>query len=260
MQNEPAVLYRRQGRIARITLNRPQSLNAVNTALEADLAAALQRFDVDDDAWVAILHGAGRAFCAGADVRQRFHDPDRRQRDLDWGMGMNPEGFLGRCINWKPVIAAVHGHCLAYGMVIAAECDLVVATRGASFGLTETLRGFPGGAAWAKVETFMPSKIATEMLLTGQPVSAEELYRRGFINRLAEDGEHMAVAEELAERILQAPPLAVRAGVRVTRWPWAHRAAVADYYQAALRLHLTEDFEESAQAFVEKRPPSFKGK
>ena len=97
------------------------------------------------------------------------------------------------------------------------------------------------------------------MILTGQPVPAQLLYDRGFINRLVPTGEHLEGARELADTILQAPPLAVRAGVRVVRWPWVRRAAEADYYQAALRLHRSQDFQESARAFVEKRDPVFKG-
>ena len=254
------VTYRREGRIAYVTLNRPRVLNAVNKALEQDLAEALHTFDMDDEAWVGILHGAGRAFCSGADVKERFHNPDSRQRDADWGMGMNPEGFLGRSINWKPVIAAVHGYCLGYGLVIAAECDLIVAEEDAAFGLTETLRGFPGGPAWAKLQNFMPSKMATEMLLTGQPQKAGTLLIHGLINQVVPKGKHLEGALTLAQQILQAPPLAVRAGVRVTRWPWVRAAAEADYYQAALRLHNTRDFEESARAFVEKRKPVFAGR
>ena len=254
-----AVTYRREGRIGYVTLNRPRVLNAVNKDLERDLAEALHTFDMDDEAWVAVMHGAGRAFCSGADVKERFHSPDARQRDADWGKGMNPEGFLGRCINWKPVIGAVHGYCLGYGLVIAVECDLIVAEEGAEFGLTETLRGFPGGPAWAKVQNFMPSKMTTEMLLTGQPQTSETLFRHGLINRVTPKGEHVAGALELAEQMLKAPPLAVRAGVRVTRWPWVSAAAEADYYQAALRLHNTADFEESARAFVEKRDPHYTG-
>ena len=251
--------YKREGRIAYVTLNRPKVLNAVNKALEQDLARAFRLFDEDDEAWIAILHGAGRAFCAGADVKELFHAPSARERHLGWSMGRNPEGFLGRCINWKPVIAAVHGHCLAWGLAIAVECDLIVASEEVQFGLTETLRGFPGGPVWAKLQFFMPSKVATEMLLTGQPVSAAELYRLGLINRLVAGGKHLEAAEELAAQVLKAPPLAVRAGVRVARWPWVRRAAEADLYQAPLQLHLTEDFEESARAFVEKREPQFKG-
>ena len=255
-----AVMYRREGRIGYVTLNRPDTLNAVNKALEQHLAEALHSLDMDEEAWVGILHGAGRAFCSGADVKERFHAPDARQRDADWGMGMNPEGFLGRSINWKPVIAAVNGYCLGYGLVIAAECDLIVAEEGAAFGLTETLRGFPGGPAWAKVQNFMPSKMTTEMLLTGQTQSAETLLRYGLINRVTPKRGHLEGALALAQEILKAPPLAVRAGVRVTRWPWVRAAAEADYYQAALRLHNSQDFEESARSFVEKRPPSYTGR
>jgi enoyl-CoA hydratase/carnithine racemase len=255
-----AVLYHREGRITYITLNRPHVLNAVSKDLELELTRAFRKFDVEAEAWVAILHGAGRAFCAGADVKERFAVPSPAERDLEWGMGQNPEGFLGRCINWKPVIAAVHGHCLAWGLLIAAECDLIVASEDASFGLTETLRGFPGGPAWAKLNTFMPSKVATEMLLTGTAKPAAELHHLGLINRLVPQGKHLEAAKALAEEIMKAPPLAVRAGVRVSRWPWVRRAAEADYYQAPLRLHLTQDFEESARAFVEKRRPEFKGR
>lgn len=251
--------YKREGRIAYVTLNRPQALNAVNKALERDLAQAFRMFDEDDEAWVAILSGSGRAFCSGADVKELFDAPSARERDIGWSMGRNPEGFLGRSINWKPVIAAVHGHCLAWGLAMAVECDLVVASEEVQFGLTETLRSFPGGPVWAKLQFFMPSKVATEMLLTGQPISASELYRLGLINRIVPEGGHIQAAQELAGKILAAPPLAVRASVRVTRWPWVRRAAEADLYQAPLRLHLTEDFEESARAFVEKRTPQFKG-
>ena len=257
---QATVKYQRDGRIAFISLNRPHVLNAVDRTLERELVHALGLFDRDDEAWVAILHGTGRAFCVGADVKERFFQSGPRQRELEWGMGQNPEGFLGRCINWKPVIAAVHGYCLAWGLLIAVECDLLVASEETLFGLTETLRGFPGGAAWAKLHTFMPSKIATEMLLTGEAKSAGELYRLGLINRLVPQGEHLEAAKEMAHKILKAPPLAVRSGVRVTRWPWVRRAAEADYFQAPLKLHLSEDFEESSNAFVEKREPKYKGR
>lgn len=254
------VSYRRVGRIAYISLERPMSLNAVNLQLEQELAARFRRFDLDEDAWIAILHGAGRAFCAGADVKERFYETSGRDRDIDWGLGMNPEGFLGRCLNWKPVIAAVHGYCLGYGLVIAAECDLVVATEDTRFGLTETQRGFPGGPAWAKVQNFMSSKVASEMLLTGEAMHAKDLYRLGFINRLVPERLHLEAAQDLADRVLKCPPLAVRAGVRVIRWSWIRSAAEADYYQSALRLHRTKDFEESSRAFVEKRGPVYEGR
>ncbi|GIX46681.1 MAG: enoyl-CoA hydratase [Candidatus Tectimicrobiota bacterium] len=256
----PTVTYHRDGRIGYITLNRPEALNAVNDQLEHDLVAALEAFDLDEEAWVGILHGAGRCFCAGADVKQRFHGQDRQQRQRTMARGRSPEGYLGRTINWKPVIAAVHGYALGAGISIAAECDLIVASEEAQFGITETLRGIHGGRVWAKVQFSMGSKMAAEMLLTGDRYPAAELYRLGFINRLVPTGQHLEGAKALADKILQAPPLAVRAGVRILRWQWTKLVAEADYYAQAIPLHLSEDFEESARAFVEKRQPVYRAR
>ena len=137
------MMYKRRGKTAYIMFNRPQALNAVNDQFEEDLHSALLEFDLDDEAWVAIVHGAGRSFCAGADIKQRFvamtpEQSARRER------GPNPEGYMGRAINWKPVIAAVHGYALGAGIVIASESDMIVASEDARFGITETRRGLPG--------------------------------------------------------------------------------------------------------------------
>jgi enoyl-CoA hydratase/carnithine racemase len=253
------MVYQREGKVGYLRFNRPQSLNAVNDQFEQDLQDALLEFDIDEAAWVCIIHGAGRCFCAGADIKQRFVNmtPQQQARRT---RGSSPEGYLGRSINWKPVIAAVHGYALGAGMAIAAECDLIVASEDAQFGITETKRGLPGGRVWAKVSAFMPSKIATEMLITGEPVGAPELYRLGLINRLVPPGNHLEVAEELAEKVLKAPPLAARAGVRLTRRPWVPVAADADLYIQPLKLHLTQDFQEASRSFVEKRPPEYRAR
>ena len=251
--------YERKGRIAYIMFNRPQVLNAVNSQFEQDLHEALLEFDTDDEAWVGIIHGAGRAFCAGADIKQRFvamtpQESARRER------GPNPEGYLGRTINWKPVIAAVHGYALGAGIVIAAESDMIVASEDARFGITETRRGLAGGRIWAKVNAFMPSKIASEMVITGEPVEAAELYRLGLINRLVPNGFHLSAAEALAEKVLKAPPLATRVGVKLTRRQWVQTGADADMQTLPLKLHMSEDFKEASQAFVEKRSPEYKAR
>ena len=142
-------------------------------------------------------------------------------------------------------------------MSMAAECDLIVASEETLFGITETKRGVPGGGVWAKVSAFMPSKIATEMLITGEPISAGELYRLGLINRLVPTGKHLEAAEELAEKLLKTPPLASRAGVRITRRSWLHSVADAQMYNQPLKQHLSEDFQEASKSFVEKRPPEY---
>jgi enoyl-CoA hydratase/carnithine racemase len=250
------MMYKRRGKVAYIMFNRPQALNAVNDQFEEDLHAALLEFDLDDDAWVAIVHGAGRSFCAGADIKQRFvamtpEQSARRER------GPNPEGYMGRAINWKPIIAAVHGYALGAGIVIAAESDMIVASEDARFGITETRRGLPGGRIWAKVNAFMPSKIVSEMVITGEHIDAAELYRLGLVNRLVPTGEHISAAEELAEKVLTSPPLATRAAVKLTRRQWVQTGADADMQMLPLKLHLTEDFKEASQSFVEKRAPQY---
>ena len=241
--------YERRGRVGYITLNRPQSLNAVNDQFEEDIAEALLEFDMDEAAWVAIVHGAGRSFCAGADIKQRFVAMTPRQSAIRT-RGTSAEGYLARSINWKPVIAAVHGYCLGAGLSLAGECDLIVASEEAQFGITETKRGLPGARVWAKVNAFMPSKILSEMVITGEPVAAAELYRLGLINRLAPTGRHLEVAEELAAKVLEAPPLASRSGVRLTRRQWVMDLYDAGMYLQSLNLHRTEDFQESARAFI----------
>ena len=259
MTEYETMVYERKGQTGYIMFNRPQALNAVNRQFEEDLHEALLEFDTDEEAWVGIIHGAGRAFCAGADIKQRFvgmtpQESARRER------GPNPEGYLGRSINWKPVIAAVHGYALGAGIVIAAECDLIVASEDARFGISETRRGLAGGRIWAKVNAFMPSKIASEMVITGEPVEAAELYRLGLINRLVPNGFHLTAAEALAGKVLKAPPLSARAGVKLTRRQWVQTGAEADMQLLPLKLHLTEDFQEASRSFVEKRPPVYKAR
>lgn len=259
MTEYATMTYERKERVGYLMFNRPQALNAVNAQFEADLHEALLEFDMDDDAWVGIIYGAGRAFCAGADIKQRFVAMTPRESALR-ERGPNPEGYLGRSINWKPVIAAVHGYALGAGIVIAAEADLIVASEDARFGITETRRGLAGGRIWAKVNAFMPSKIASEMVITGEPVEAAELYRLGLINRLAPIGYHLSVAEALAQKVLQAPPLASRAAVKLTRRQWVQTGAEADMQLLPLKLHLSEDFQEASRSFVEKRPPEYQAR
>ena len=130
--------------------------------------------------------------------------------------------------------------------MIAAESDMIVASEEARFGITETRRGLAGGRIWAKVNAFMPSKIASEMVITGEPVEAAELYRLGLINRLVPTGEHLSAAEELAKKVLKTPPLAARAGVKVSRRQWVQTGAETDMQLLPLKLHMSEDLKRPA--------------
>jgi len=175
------ILYENRGRVVVVTINRPESRNAINSAVREGLAAAWERFAKDENARVAILTGAGdKAFCAGADLKEMAS----RQ------LGQLPRNFLPTLnVNVhvaKPVIAAVNGVAYAGGWLFAQMCDLIVASETARFGITEAKvgRGFP----WAVPLTHMiPQKVLLEILLTGDPMSAHRAYEIGFVNHVFHD-------------------------------------------------------------------------
>lgn len=253
------VNYQKKGKIAFITLNRPRVLNAFNNQLHQDLAAAFSEFDKDEESWVSIVHGAGKCFSAGGDTKGEFFNQSDKKEVFN-SAGNLYESFLLGAVNWKPVIAAVHGYCLGTGFDLALQSDLIVAAEDAQFGITEIKRGMPGGPSAAMLRWFMPSKVAHEMLLTGEYMAACEFYRLGLINRLTPVGNHLQAAEELAQKILKMPPLAVRAEVRMNRLPLIGKRAEALLYSRSLHLNRSEDFAESTRAFAEKRPPLFHGR
>src|SRR5579859_2817533 len=149
--SDDLVEYECSDSIATITLNRPDKLNAVNDDMVRQIAAALKRFDTDNDAHVAILCGRGRAFSSGADVRQR--QLRSREEFARHGGAQAPDAsshdLLLRAVNWKPVIAAVHGYVLGLALGLTLECDLIVAAAGTRFQLTETSRGLGASRYWA---------------------------------------------------------------------------------------------------------------
>jgi len=260
---EPLVEYERIDGIVTLTLNRPDKLNAFSDELVGALADALRRFDIDAEAQVAIIQGRGRAFSSGADVHQRQL---RKREEFEalggpQGWGTNSFDLLTRAVNWKPVIAAAHGYVMGLALGIVLECDLIVAAAGTQFQVTETPRGLGGAKYWALLDFRGAASFGTEMALTGRFFTAEEALAHGVINRVAPEGQHVQVAQELAQAVARNPPLSVRATVRSRRWYMELLGREIAMQTAPLKLYLSEDFGEAAHAFVEKRRPGpFKGR
>jgi enoyl-CoA hydratase/carnithine racemase len=255
------ILVEAKGPICYITLNRPDKLNAADDLMVSELDDAFFEFDADQDLQVAILSGAGRAFCSGADVRQRQLRSYEEMRRLGGPAGRGARGDgLTDTVNWKPVIAAVHGYALGLGFGLVGRADLVVAAEGTRFQIREVQRGIAGTQHWVSTWFYTGSRFANEIALTGRMFTAEEALQQGMINRVVPGDDVLRTAEEIAEQIMENPPLSVRANVRMMRWFVSEMQRQSRLYTQGIGLHLTEDFRESATAFMEKRKPVFKGR
>jgi enoyl-CoA hydratase/carnithine racemase len=261
--SNPLVRYERQRHITTITLSRPEKRNAFNAELVRALRTALTEFDNDPEARVAILAGAGKVFSSGADVQERQQRTPEDLRRL--GGPQEPDAHTGdlfiRSVNWKPVIAAVHGAVMGLGLGVAFECDLVVADVNTRFQITETPRGLGGARFWSLLHTCGGAAFATEVALTGRFFGADEACKAGLVCTVAPQGRVVEAARDLAQRIASNPPLSVQCTVRIRRWllDQAQRMAVA--FTDPMKLYLTEDFREAVAAHVEKREPGeFKGR
>jgi enoyl-CoA hydratase/carnithine racemase len=257
------VNYERDGQIVTLTLNRPEKLNAFSDELVGALSDELHRFDMDEEAHVAILCGTGRAFSSGADVQQR----QLRSREEflrlggPQGRGTHSSDLLTKAVNWKPVIAAPHGYVLGLSVGIVLECDLIVAEEGTRFQVTETSRGLGASKYWSLMHFRGGAAFTMEAALTGRFFTAEEALKANLINRVAPKGKYLDVARELAAEVAKNPPLSVRSTVRLRRWYMDRMSREVMHMAAPERLYLTEDFQEAARAFTEKRKPAkFKGR
>ena len=208
------VRFETKGPVCHIILNRPEKLNAATDRLVEDVNDALFEFDADPDLQVAILSGAGRAFCSGADVQQRQLRTREELRRLGGPAGRRSrENGLAETVNWKPVIAAVHGYALGLGYSLSQSCDLVVAAAGTKFQIREVQRGLGGAQHWVATWFWTGTRFANEVALTGRMFTAEEALQHGMVNRVVPGAELMSAAEALAAEILE-NPAARRAGQR----------------------------------------------
>jgi enoyl-CoA hydratase len=248
------VLTEVRGNVLIVTLNRPEAKNAANKALAEGVAAAMDRLDSDNDLRVGIITGAGGTFCSGMDLKGFL-------------AGETPQipgkGFAGltEAPPAKPLIAAVDGYALAGGFEIALACDLIVANKDSKFGIPEVKRGLAAAAGGlVRLPRQIPQRLAMELALTGEFVTAQRAYDMGLINRVVE-GVALEGALQLAEVISANGPLAVAASKQVIReqQDWSQAEQWKNQYALTAKVFTSNDAREGAAAFAQKRAPNWTG-
>jgi enoyl-CoA hydratase len=250
------VLVERLGPLQVVTIDRPKTRNAIDAAVSQGIATAMEELDADPGLSVGVITGSSGYFSSGMDLKafaagERPYVPGR--------------GFAGLVLRPpdKPLIAAVEGFALAGGLEVALACDLIVAARGAKFGLPEVKRGITAAAGGLlRLPELIPRNIAKEIVLTGDPIDAERAAELGLVNVLVEPGEARAAALELAGRIAVNAPLSLAASKRVIEsapgWAAGERWARQDELTTPVRD--SRDALEGARAFAEKRPAQWEGR
>ena len=254
------ILYEKQDNVVIITLNRPDALNSINRQLRRELGEAIDQFDGEDDSFVAIITGAGRAFCAGRDLKERASD-NAEGIQARASASMTPESPYMWPRTWKPMIAAVNGFALAGGWSIAQMCDLRLASEDAKLGITETKWSLmpPFGTILPKM---VPLSAVLELVFTAEPITAQRAYDIGFLNKVVPGDQLMDEAMALAQKIAENAPLAVQYFKEL-----AYRGLnMSTQDISSLTYHMydqlltTEDSKEGPLAFAEKRKPRWQGR
>jgi enoyl-CoA hydratase/carnithine racemase len=250
-----AVRYAVEGGVAWLVIDRPEARNAINRAVGEGLWDGFRRFEADPAAAVLVLTGAGDAFCAGADLREM----------AALAMTVPPRDMaphLGRNLQvTKPVVAAVNGVALGGGFLLAMMCDLCVAASSARFGITEARWG--RGAPWAApLPWLVPPRVALELLLTGEPIDARRAHEVGLVNRVVPDAALRQEAGRLAAAVAANAPLSVRAAKAMVQAAAGRDldAAIDEGWRLFEPVYRSEDAQEGPRAFLEKRPPVWKGR
>ncbi len=254
-----AVTFQLDGHVATITYNRPDALNAINAEMRRDLNETFSRFRDDQDAWVAIVTGAGRAFSAGGDLRDGagaagefagtfWEKPTLNSFESGWEI-------------FKPVIAAVNGYCLGYGLTLATWCDFVLASDRAEFGLPEVKLGVPAVVASIRLPQRINWADAMELLLTGERIDAERAHAMGLVWRVVPHDALLDEAHTLAARLLGGAPIAQRVmkemALRTRHMPTLEAIRFGETMR--LVAGRTHDAVEGLQASGERRSPRWTG-
>ncbi|MDE2560922.1 MAG: crotonase/enoyl-CoA hydratase family protein [Sphingomonadales bacterium] len=252
--SDAEVLTEVDGNVLVVTINRPEAKNAMNKAAAEGISAAMDRLEADSGLRCAILTGAGGTFCSGMDLKGflRGESPSIEGRGF---------GGLSQWTPKKPIIAAVDGYALAGGMELAMACDLIVASSTSKFGIPEAKRGLVAAAGGVmKLPRQIPPRIAMELALTGDFITAQRAYELGFVNRVVE-GSSIDEAKALAARIAENGPLALIASKAIVResFDWSDEEMWDKQAAYIAPVFSSSDAREGAAAFAEKRKPNWKG-
>jgi enoyl-CoA hydratase len=260
---QPHLLIERRGHVLIATMNRPQARNALSGEMMALMRQAWDEVDADPQIRVAVLTGAGGAFCAGADLKSMTAaHPGESFGKGGIDLSVIDALLKGRRLT-KPLIAAVEGPAIAGGTEILQATDVRIAGAGARFGISEARWGlFPLGGSAVRLVRQIPYAIAAELLLTGRHITAEEALRIGMIGEVVPDGHALRRALEVAEQIAANGPLAVQAILRTIRETegMAENEAFAIESRIGMQVFMSADAKEGPRAFAEKRSPLFEGR
>ena len=257
------LLFDLTDKVAVITLNRPAVRNAMNREMNSALLEALQRVREEADIRAAVITGAGRTFCAGADLKERAQVGRVADASVASVIEASRTTGFARLAMEKPLIAAIDGYCLAAGFELALVCDIRICAPDARFGLPEITRGFfPGGGGPQRLIRAIPQAVAMEMILTGDPIDAPTAQRVGLVSRIVPADELLATAFQIARRIADHAPLAVRAVKEVAQVALDETLEHSLRFGGALRwiIGQTEDAQEGPRAFAERREPRYQGR
>jgi len=257
------LIYEVKDRVAYITINRPEAMNAMDPEVYAELSRAWVDVRDNPDVWVAIVTGAGqKAFTAGADLKVRALDKHAPEKADFWLT--QKDMLLNRGLEvWKPVIAAVNGYCLAGGMTLLFGTDIRIAAEHAVFEISEVKRGLlPGNGGTQRALRQLPYAIAMELLLLGRRLTAQEALSYGLINKVVPMEELMPAAERCARQLCENGPLALRAikELAIRSQSLSLEQGIRLEQSVQMILGNTEDAKEGPRAFAEKRKPVYKAR
>ncbi len=260
----PTVEYERRGHVAWLTMNRPEVLNAMNEDLRRDLKLAWEEVRQDRDVWVTVLTGSGeRAFCVGADIRMLERQGAVALDDPYWLMQTSDSLESGLEV-WKPIVAAINGHCLGVGLTLAVACDFRLAAEHATFGYPEVKLGLPTVMGAIRTPDVIGLPNALELLLLGERVDAQTTLRWGLVREVVPVAQLAERAQALADQLCLAGPRAVQAtkeiAIRSQSLPFGDAFRMGEAIRRVARAGAQEDIREGVAAFRERRPPRFQNR